>query len=93
MSSVNTVSFLCQSYSFLNNKPKKTLSFGSLSGSLSMGFSRQEYWSGLPFPSPSKNCKLEKVLGIYIFFLNSLQRAVGFVSSGNRLQFREVDVL
>ena len=21
--------------------------------SLSMGFSRQEYWSGLPFPSPS----------------------------------------
>ena len=21
-------------------------------GSLSMGFSRQEYWSGLPFPSP-----------------------------------------
>ena len=52
MSSVNTVSFLCQSYSFLNNKPKKTLSFGSLSGSLSMGFSRQEYWSGLPFPFP-----------------------------------------
>ena len=24
----------------------------SLPGSLSMGFSRQEYWSGLPFPSP-----------------------------------------
>ena len=24
----------------------------SLSGPLSMGFSRQEYWSGLPFPSP-----------------------------------------
>ena len=23
-----------------------------LPGSLSMGFSRQEYWSGLPFPSP-----------------------------------------
>ena len=23
--------------------------------SLSMGFSRQEYWSGLPFPSPGKN--------------------------------------
>ena len=22
---------------------------------LSMGFSRQEYWSGLPFPSPIKN--------------------------------------
>ena len=24
----------------------------SLPGSLSMGFYRQEYWSGLPFPSP-----------------------------------------
>ena len=24
----------------------------SLPGSLSMGFSRQEFWSGLPFPSP-----------------------------------------
>ena len=25
---------------------------GSPTGSLSLGFSRQEYWSGLPFPSP-----------------------------------------
>ena len=25
---------------------------GSPPGSLSLGFSRQEYWSGLPFPSP-----------------------------------------
>ena len=24
----------------------------SLPGPLSMGFSRQEYWNGLPFPSP-----------------------------------------
>ena len=24
---------------------------------LSMGFSRQEYWSGLPWPSPDFNCK------------------------------------
>ena len=24
----------------------------SLRGPLSMGFSRQEYWSGLPFPTP-----------------------------------------
>ena len=23
-----------------------------------MGFSRQEYWSGLPFPSPGLRCKL-----------------------------------
>ena len=25
---------------------------------LSIGFSRQEHWSGLPFPSPSVNLKL-----------------------------------
>ena len=25
---------------------------GSPSGSLSLGFSRQEYWSGVPLPSP-----------------------------------------
>ena len=25
----------------------------SLPGSLSMGFSRQEYWSGVPFPPPA----------------------------------------
>ena len=25
---------------------------GSLPGSLSLGFSRQEHWSALPFPSP-----------------------------------------
>ena len=24
----------------------------------SMGFSRQEYWGGLPFPSPGENCSL-----------------------------------
>ena len=26
----------------------------SLAGSYSMGFSRQNYWSGLPFPSPGE---------------------------------------
>ena len=26
--------------------------YGSLQGSFSLGFSRQEDWSGLPFPSP-----------------------------------------
>ena len=25
--------------------------------SLSLGFSRQEYWSGLPFPSPMHECE------------------------------------
>ena len=32
--------------------------------SLSMGFSRQEYWSGLPFPSPYKTGSLALILGI-----------------------------
>ena len=27
---------------------------------LSMGFSRQEYWSGLPFPSPRKLCPFKQ---------------------------------
>ena len=34
-----------------------------LPGSLSMGFSRQEYWSGVPLPSPKqKNKKTKKPL-------------------------------
>ena len=28
---------------------------------LSMGFSRQEYWSGLPFPSPKRLMKVYKI--------------------------------
>ena len=39
---------------------------------LSMGFSRQEYWSGLPLPSPSKAVRLEELSFIHerisIFF-------------------------
>ena len=31
---------------------------GSPPGSLSLGFSRQEYWNGLPFPSPTYACML-----------------------------------
>ena len=44
---------------------------------LSMGFSRQEYWSGLPFPSPkqllghAKNVHLSK----FIFPVLQLQKA------------------
>ena len=30
---------------------------GSPPGSLSLGFSRQEHWSGLPFPSPMHECE------------------------------------
>ena len=29
---------------------------------LSTGFSRQEYWSGLPFPSPMQACKVASVM-------------------------------
>ena len=29
---------------------------------LSLGFSRQEYWSGLPFPSPMHACKVTSVV-------------------------------
>ena len=32
---------------------------GSPPGSPSLGFSRQEHWSGLPFPSPSYSRRLE----------------------------------
>ena len=28
---------------------------------LSMGFSRQEYWSGLPLPSPVMKCEMSEV--------------------------------
>ena len=28
---------------------------------LSMGFSRQKYWSGLPFPSPEIKCEVSEV--------------------------------
>ena len=30
---------------------------------LSTGFSRQEYWSGLPFPSPNKGHEFEQTPG------------------------------
>ena len=46
-------------------------------GPLSIGFSRQEYWSGLPFPSPIRagaiskvNDKVSLILTVYIFLKN-----------------------
>ena len=35
---------------------------------LSMGFSRQEYWSGLPLPSP--NCRFASFHILHFFFFN-----------------------
>ena len=36
-------------------------------GPLSMGFSRQEYWSGLPFPSPVIKYEVSKVSEVKSF--------------------------
>ena len=33
----------------------------ALQALLSMGFSRQEYWSGLPFPSPVRKYEVSEV--------------------------------
>ena len=35
----------------------------------SMGFSRQEYWSGVPFPSPVLICKATKMMFICLLFM------------------------
>ena len=57
---------------------------------LSMGFSRQEYWSGLPFPSPGvgipdPGIKLESLTSPALagrFFINNATReALGYSSS------------
>ena len=42
--------------------------------SLSMGFSRQEYWSGLPFPFPlqEKEMLLRLEVAISFFFFNQI---------------------
>ena len=36
----------------------------SLPGSSSMGFSRQEYWSGVPLPSPTRAFTSPEVLAV-----------------------------
>ena len=40
---------------------------GSPPGSLSLGFSRQEHWSGLPFPSPMHACMLSRFSRVRLF--------------------------
>ena len=40
---------------------------------LSTGFSRQEYWSGLPFPSPMDEAKLESRLQEEISITSDMQ--------------------
>ena len=37
----------------------------------SMGFSRQEYWSGLPFPSPEYGIEFVKSIQMHGSFLSS----------------------
>jgi len=41
-------------------------------GSSSMGFSRQEYWSGVPLPSPSHYASSNYFIIIIIFVINKL---------------------
>ena len=53
-------------------------------GPLSMGFSRQEYWSGLPFPPPGNLPDL----GIKLAFLTSPALAGGFFTTS--VQFSSV---
>ena len=36
---------------------------------LSMGFSRQEYWSGLPFPTPGFNIFCKNSINVSLFLL------------------------
>ena len=45
---------------------------GSPPESSSMGFSRQEYWSGLPFPSPETSMEvLQKIKNMYVSIQSS----------------------
>ena len=71
--------------------PGKSLRPAAHQAPLSMGFSRQEHWSGLPFPSPylsieSSNCfiiicpsKLDSSLMSSVRVASSLKPAWGFV--------------
>ena len=45
---------------------------GSPPGSPSLGFSRQEHWSGLPFPSPSNKYSKVQICSMNFFFFASL---------------------
>ena len=47
----------------------------SLPGSSCMGFSRQEYWSGVPLPSPEK--RLDFVL-LHTFYFYFQELLIGF---------------
>ena len=57
---------------------------GSHQAPLSLGFSRQEHWSGLPFPSPIHEKKSESYLSTNFHSNNILKinaRALGNVSA------------
>ena len=52
----------------------------------SMGFSRQEYWSGVPLPSPpgihSRTYFLEQKEPLFIYSMNNHPRASGLKTGG-----------
>ena len=51
---------VCVSHSVMSDS--LTPLTAALQAPLSMGFSRQEYWSGLPFPSPHERVQIAKGL-------------------------------
>ena len=59
-----------------------TLWIVALQAALSMGFSRQEFWSGLPFPSPG----IFPPQGSNLHFLSLLHRQVSFFITSVTLQ-------
>ena len=54
----------------------------SCQASLSMGFPRQEYWSGLPFPSPDPGIKLVSTLSSAVQADSVPTEALGKLVSG-----------
>ena len=41
---------------------------------LSLGFSRQEFWSGLPFPSPDSNYSIILFLEFSLYFIVAISQ-------------------
>ena len=50
----------------------------------SMGFSRQEYWSGVPLPSPYKGLEINIFLKTLKYFLNNNDKSIFFMMCGKK---------
>ena len=51
-------------------RPSATPWTAAFQAPLSMGFSRQEYWSGVPLPSPNMDLNIPKFWGVVLFLYN-----------------------